>query len=130
MAQNLNIKINIKQIGIKIFDDILDKIQEVGKALSATDFSTLGNLNEIGKNLQEEPSIPNFGKPGKGPRIKNGMVFAVEPMINIGTYMVDVDANDNWTVYTRDRKNSAHFEHTLAIVDGSAKILTRGENFN
>lgn len=84
----------------------------------------------IGKNLHEEPSIPNFGSPGKGPRIKEGMVFAIEPMINIGTYMVEVDARDSWTVYTQDRKLSAHFEHTIAIVNGEAKILTRGRNFN
>jgi methionyl aminopeptidase len=84
----------------------------------------------IGKNLHEEPSIPNFGSPGKGPRIKEGMVFAIEPMINMGTYMVEVDAHDSWTVYTKDRKLSAHFEHTVAIVNGKAKVLTRGRNFN
>jgi methionyl aminopeptidase len=84
----------------------------------------------IGRNLHEEPSIPNFGSPGKGPRIKEGMVFAIEPMINMGTYMVEVDANDEWTVYTKDRQLSAHFEHTVAIVNGRAKILTRGKNFN
>ncbi len=84
----------------------------------------------IGKNLHEEPSIPNFGSPGKGPRIKEGMVFAIEPMINMGTYLVEVDAHDSWTVYTKDRKLSAHFEHTVAIVNGEAKVLTRGRNFN
>jgi methionyl aminopeptidase len=84
----------------------------------------------IGRNLHEEPSIPNFGSPGKGPRIKEGMVFAIEPMINMGTYMVEVDADDEWTVYTKDRQLSAHFEHTVAIVNGRARILTRGENFN
>ena len=82
----------------------------------------------VGKNLHEEPSIPNYGEPGKGPRIKNGMVFAVEPMINIGTYEVDV-LNDGWTVVTRDRKLSAHFEHTICVVDDRAKILTRGKDF-
>ncbi len=82
----------------------------------------------IGKNLHEEPSIPNYGDPGKGPRIKNGMVFAIEPMINIGTYEVDVK-KDGWTVVTRDRSLSAHFEHTVCIIDGFAKILTRGKDF-
>ncbi|HDP79828.1 MAG TPA: type I methionyl aminopeptidase, partial [Spirochaetes bacterium] len=83
----------------------------------------------IGLNLHEEPSIPNFGAPGKGPRIRNGMVFAIEPMINFGTYRVEV-LGDEWTVVTQDRSLSAHFEHTVAIVDGKAKILTRGNHFN
>lgn len=83
----------------------------------------------IGKNLHEEPSIPNYGSPGKGPRIKEGMVFAIEPMINKGTYEVEVQ-DDNWTVVTKDRSNSAHFEHTVALIDGKAQILTKGRNFN
>jgi methionyl aminopeptidase len=77
----------------------------------------------IGASLHEEPSIPNFGKPGKGPRLSNGMVLAIEPMINEGTYQVEVLA-DGWTAVTADRKLSAHFEHTIAIVDGAPKILT------
>ncbi len=83
----------------------------------------------VGKNLHEEPSIPNYGEPGKGPRILNGMIFAIEPMINIGAYEVEV-LGDGWTVVTKDRKLSAHFEHTIGVVDGKAKILTRGKNFN
>ncbi len=83
----------------------------------------------VGKNLHEEPSIPNFGDPGKGPRIKNGMVFAIEPMINVGTYEVEV-LDDGWTVVTKDRKLSAHFEHTVGIIDGKARILTKGREFN
>ena len=83
----------------------------------------------IGFNLHEEPSIPNFGEPGKGQRIKDGMVFAIEPMINTGTYEVDI-LNDNWTVVTKDRKHSAHFEHTVAVINGTAKILTGGRGFN
>jgi len=84
----------------------------------------------VGRNLHEEPSIPNFGKPGKGPRLKEGMVFAIEPMINMGTYAVEVDENDKWTVYTGDRQLSAHFEHTVAMVGGKGKILTRGKNYH
>lgn len=83
----------------------------------------------VGRNLHEEPSIPNFGPPGKGPRIRNGMVLAIEPMINAGSHEVEV-LGDDWTVVTRDRRLSAHFEHTVAVVDGKAKILTRGKNFN
>lgn len=77
----------------------------------------------IGRNLHEEPSIPNFGKPGKGPVIKTGMIFAIEPMINEGTYQVEI-LQDGWTAVTKDRKNSAHFEHTVAVVNGNPKILT------
>ncbi|MDY6935533.1 MAG: type I methionyl aminopeptidase [Spirochaetota bacterium] len=83
----------------------------------------------IGNSLHEEPSIPNFGESGRGPRIINGMVLAIEPMINIGTYEVDLQ-DDGWTVVTRDRKLSAHFEHTIAVIEGRAKILTKGKRFN
>ncbi len=83
----------------------------------------------VGAHLHEEPSVPNYGEKDKGPRIKNGMVLAIEPMINIGTYEVEV-LKDGWTVVTKDRKNSAHFEHTVAVVDGCAKILTAGKDFN
>lgn len=83
----------------------------------------------LGKHLHEEPSIPNYGRPGKGPRIKNGMVFAIEPMINLGGCEVDI-LEDEWTVVTRDGKVSAHFEHTIAIVNDKPKILTRGKHYN
>ncbi|HPI15823.1 MAG TPA: type I methionyl aminopeptidase [Spirochaetota bacterium] len=83
----------------------------------------------IGRNLHEEPSVPNFGAAGRGPRIREGMVFAIEPMINAGVREVDV-LGDGWTVVTRDGEFSAHFEHTVAVVDGKAQILTRGKNFN
>jgi len=83
----------------------------------------------IGRNLHEEPSIPNYGSPGSGPKIRNGMVFAIEPMINAGTHRVKLE-RDGWTVRTSDNLYSAHFEHTVAIVDGKAKVLTRGKSFN
>ncbi|MFH0975523.1 MAG: type I methionyl aminopeptidase [Spirochaetota bacterium] len=83
----------------------------------------------VGSNLHEEPSIPNFGDGGRGPRINDGMVFAIEPMINAGTYEIEV-LDDGWTVVTKDRKLSAHFEHTVAVVNGKAKILTGGRGFN
>lgn len=77
----------------------------------------------VGKYLHEEPQIPNFGKKGKGPRIEEGMVIALEPMVNTGTYEVET-LNDGWTVVTKDRKNSAHFEHSIAIIDGKPEILS------
>ncbi len=77
----------------------------------------------IGKKMHESPQIPNFGKPGKGPRLQEGMVLAIEPMINVGTYNVKV-LDNNWTVVTVDGKPSAHYEHTVAITDGEPMLLT------
>ncbi len=77
----------------------------------------------IGKSLHEEPQIPNFGAPHQGPRLEEGMVLALEPMVNEGTYEVKI-LSDGWTVVTADRKRSAHFEHTIAVTDGAPEILT------
>ncbi len=77
----------------------------------------------IGKSLHEEPQIPNFGLAHQGPRLEKGMVFALEPMVNVGTHEVRV-LSDAWTVVTADGKRSAHFEHTIAILDGKATILS------
>ena len=77
----------------------------------------------IGKDLHEEPQIPNFGSPHQGSRLEKGMVFALEPMVNEGGYGVKV-LPDGWTVVTADGKRSAHFEHTIAITDGGAEILS------
>lgn len=78
----------------------------------------------IGRNLHEDPQVPNFGKPGEGPRLKEGLVLAIEPMVNVGKSEVEVLA-DRWTVVTRDRKLSAHFEHTIALTVEGPKVLTR-----
>lgn len=77
----------------------------------------------LGKDIHEEPDVPNFGRPGNGHRIKNGMVLAIEPMINMGKYKV-LQLKDGWTIITADRKPSAHFEHDIAIVDGKPLILS------
>lgn len=78
----------------------------------------------IGRNLHEEPQVPNFGVSGKGVRLKAGMVFAIEPMINEKAYDVKI-LDDGWTVVTVDGGLSAHFEHTIAITDKGPDILTR-----
>lgn len=78
----------------------------------------------IGTNMHEEPQIPNFGRPGRGPRLKKGMTLAIEPMVNEGTYEVQ-SLEDNWTVITIDHRLSAHFEHTVAITDEGPEILTK-----
>jgi len=77
----------------------------------------------VGKELHEEPQVPNYGFKGKGMRLKEGMVFAIEPMINMGTHNI-IQLDDGWTVVTRDRKPSAHFEHNVAIVNGTADVLS------
>lgn len=81
----------------------------------------------VGLHQHEEPQIPNYVSSGANPRIKNGMVFAIEPMINIGTDDVHV-LDDDWTVVTDDSSLSAHFEHTVAIIDGKPQVLTNFEN--
>ncbi|HAG06619.1 MAG TPA: type I methionyl aminopeptidase, partial [Peptococcaceae bacterium] len=78
----------------------------------------------IGRKMHEDPQVPNFGRPGRGPRLEPGMTLAIEPMVNAGTYEV-VTLDDGWTVVTRDGSLSAHFEHTIAITNGAAEILTR-----
>jgi len=77
----------------------------------------------IGRRLHEEPQIPNRGTPGHGPMLRHGMVFAIEPMVTLGTWQVET-LGDNWTVVTKDRSLAAHFEHTVAVTRDGADILT------
>jgi methionyl aminopeptidase len=77
----------------------------------------------VGLAVHEDPQVPNYGPRGRGPVLKEGMVLAIEPMVNVGTYEVEVLA-DGWTVITRDRSRSAHFEHTVAITANGPRILT------
>ncbi len=77
----------------------------------------------IGRQMHEDPQVPNFGKPGTGTPLRPGMVIAIEPMVNLGDWRTKRD-DDEWTVRTIDGKLSAHFEHTLAITDGEAEVLT------
>ena len=78
----------------------------------------------VGRSLHEDPQIPNYGPPDRGPRLESGMVLAIEPMINQGTYKVQV-LEDGWTVKTIDGKKSSHYEHTTAITDNGPDILTK-----
>lgn len=77
----------------------------------------------IGRKMHESPEVPNYGRRGVGPLIKNGMCIAIEPMINLGSRNIVIE-RDGWTCRTKDRKPSAHYEHTVAIVDGKTEILT------
>jgi len=81
----------------------------------------------IGRNLHEEPSIPNFGKAGTGVLIEKGMTFAIEPMVTAGSYEIEV-LSDGWTAITVDRSLSAHFEHTIVITDNEPEILSKWPN--
>jgi methionyl aminopeptidase len=98
----------------------------IQQRVEAAGFSVVRDFvgHGIGKNLHEEPQVPNFGVKGKGVELKAGMVFAVEPMVNAGTYEVRV-LGDGWTVETADGKISAHFEHSIAITDKGPVILSR-----
>ena len=77
----------------------------------------------IGRDMHEEPQVPNFGKPGRGPRLEEGMTLAIEPMVNVGGHQVET-LPDRWTIVTKDRSLSAHFEHTVAITKNGPDILT------
>jgi methionyl aminopeptidase len=77
----------------------------------------------LGKNLHEEPEVPNYGKRGHGPKITEGMVLAIEPMINMGTKNIK-QLKDGWTIITADKKPSAHFEHDVAVINGKPEILS------
>jgi methionyl aminopeptidase len=77
----------------------------------------------IGRNMHESPEVPNYGRRGKGPKLRNGMTLAIEPMINLGTKHVK-QLNDGWTIVTADASPSAHFEHDIAVVNGQPEILT------
>jgi len=80
----------------------------------------------LGKKMHESPEVPNFGKRGRGSKIKEGMTVAIEPMINMGTRRV-VQLNDGWTIVTADKQPSAHFEHDVAIVNGQPEVLSTFE---
>jgi len=92
----------------------------------AAGFSVVRDLvgHGIGRSLHEDPQVPNYGTSGRGIELKTGMVFAIEPMVNEGTYRVDI-LRDGWTVVTADGKLSAHFEHSVAITENGPVILSR-----
>ncbi|MGA3243049.1 MAG: type I methionyl aminopeptidase [Bacteroidota bacterium] len=97
----------------------------VQKHVEAAGYSVVRDLvgHGVGVELHEEPAVPNFGKPGTGMKLQEGMTLAIEPMVNAGAWQVRFGA-DGWTVLTQDGRPSAHFEHTIAIVDGKPEILT------
>ncbi len=105
---------------------ISDISSSIQRHVESNNFSVVRALvgHGIGTRIHEEPEIPNYGKPGSGPRLEPGMVLAIEPMVNAGTFEVEV-LEDGWTTVTKDRRLSAHFEHTVVIREDKAEILTR-----
>lgn len=106
----------------KRLGDISQSIQDYCEARG---YSVVRELcgHGVGKHLHEDPEVPNYGRKGTGPLLKNGMVIAIEPMINLGKRNIVIE-RDGWTTRTRDGKPSAHFEHTIAIRPGKADILS------
>lgn len=81
----------------------------------------------IGQRMHEDPQVPNYGRPGTGPKLKEGWVLAIEPMVNVGTHEVKI-LSDGWTVKTKDGKASSHFEHTIAVTEDGPVVLTALED--
>ncbi|SDH58998.1 methionyl aminopeptidase [Desulfosporosinus hippei DSM 8344] len=111
---------------VKVGNRLYDVSNAVQTHVEANGFSVVRDYvgHGIGKAMHEDPQIPNFGKPGRGPRLEVGMALAIEPMVNMGTYEVQT-LKDRWTVVTKDNRPSAHFEHTVAITENGLEILTR-----
>lgn len=105
-----------------------DVSHAVEQYVEANGFSVVRTLvgHGIGRKMHEDPQIPNFGIPGEGPELKEGMVFAIEPMVNAGTHRV-VMGNDKWAISTADGSLSAHFEHTVALTKKGPQVLTLGK---
>ena len=105
---------------------LTDISHAVQKHVEGNGFSVVRDYvgHGIGRKMHEDPQIPNFGPPGRGPILKTGMTLAIEPMVNMGGYEVKT-LSDGWTVVTKDKSFSAHFEHTIAITDGEADILSK-----
>ena len=101
--------------------DISHAVQE---RVEASGFSVIRTLvgHGIGRDMHEDPQIPNYGPAGKGPKLKDGMVLAIEPMVNVGAPEVHM-ASDGWSVYTDDGSQSAHFEFTVAVTENGPRIL-------
>jgi methionyl aminopeptidase len=110
----------------KLGNRLYDVSYAVQTHVEANRFSVVRDYvgHGIGRAMHEDPQIPNFGKPGRGPRLEVGMALAIEPMVNMGTYEVQT-LKDHWTVVTKDSRPSAHFEHTVAITENGPEILTR-----
>jgi methionyl aminopeptidase len=106
-----------------------NRVSDIGHAIqSYTEAHGYGVVRELvghglGRKMHEDPQVPNYGRPGKGKKFKDGMVLAIEPMINMGTHRIN-QLSDGWTILTADRKPSAHFEHDIALINGKPELLS------
>ncbi|NME84046.1 type I methionyl aminopeptidase [Clostridium sp. SM-530-WT-3G] len=109
----------------KVGNRLSDISYEIQSYVEAAGFSVVRDFvgHGIGRNVHEDPNVPNFGKSGRGPKLQEGMVLAIEPMVNAGTYKVKT-LKDGWTVVTADNSLSAHYENTVAILSDGPEILT------
>ncbi|MFQ5334687.1 MAG: type I methionyl aminopeptidase [Flavobacteriales bacterium] len=122
--ESLNLGVQMAVAGNRV-GDIGHAIQQYAESMG---YSVVRELvgHGVGRNLHESPEVPNFGKRGRGPVLKEGTVIAIEPMINLGRKQVR-QLKDGWTVVTADGKPSAHFEHTVAVCKGRAEVLSTFE---
>lgn len=107
---------------------LYDVSHSVQSCVEAAGFSVVRDFcgHGIGQRMHEDPQVPNYGRPGTGPRLKPGWVLAIEPMVNAGTHEVKI-LGDGWTVVTRDGKPSSHFEHTIAVTQDGPRVMTADE---
>ena len=109
----------------KVGNNLTDISNEIQKYIEASGFSVVRDFvgHGIGKDLHEDPEVPNFGRPGRGPKLVTGMALAIEPMVNVGSHRVKT-LGDDWTVITSDKSLSAHYENTVIILPDGPEILT------
>lgn len=109
----------------RVGNNLTDISHEIQSYIEASGFSVVRDFvgHGIGKNVHEDPEVPNFGRPGRGPKLVAGMTLAIEPMVNIGTYRVTT-LGDDWTVISADKSLSAHYENTVVILPDGPEILT------
>ena len=109
----------------KVGNRLTDISHEIQRYVEASGFSVVRDFvgHGIGRSVHEDPEIPNFGRPGRGPKLVTGMALAIEPMVNVGSHRVKT-LGDDWTVITSDKSLSAHYENTVIILPDGPEILT------
>jgi methionyl aminopeptidase len=110
-----------------------NRLGDLGHAIQSTaepqGYGVVRDLvsHEIGRKMHEDTQVPNYGRPNTGPRLQPGMVFALEPMITLGTHKILLDEEDGWSIYTADGSLAAHFEHTVAVTENGPLVITEPE---
>lgn len=112
----------------KVGNHVGDVSHAVQEHVEANGYSVVRAMvgHGVGRSMHEDPQVPNFGPAGQGPELREGVVIAIEPMVNAGGYEIE-EGEDGWAIYTKDRSLSAHFEHTVAITKQGPRILTMSE---